>query len=116
MTAICEIVLISHGEANCDVADRVGGDLGDDGLSDRGKRQIHTVSSRLKREHQSGRPYVAIYTPSRRRVYESAIILAQTLDLPVSLEEGLTGPRYGMADGLSWTEATDRVGCSSDQK
>jgi 2,3-bisphosphoglycerate-dependent phosphoglycerate mutase len=100
MAVITTLILTRHGEAHCNVARIVGGDLACTGLTDRGRRQVELLADRLRAED----PCHVLYATSRRRTRESGEILSGRLRLPVHVEPGLTGPHHGDADGRPWDE------------
>lgn len=99
-----EVIFSRHGEAHCNVAGLVGGDRTCTGLTDLGRRQVEALAERLRAEHLGSMPFDALYAAPRRRVRESAEIIAAALALPVHVEERLAGPRHGQADGRPWAE------------
>lgn len=98
MAVITSLLLTRHGEAHCNVAGVAGGEKTCTGLTERGRTQIRLLAGRLRAEA----PFDVLYAAPRRRVQESAQILAETLRLPVHIEPGLSGPHHGAADGRPW--------------
>ena len=110
MAMITEVILARHGEAHCNLAGIAGGDKTCTGLTDRGRQQVTRLAARLREEQESGAPFNVLYAAPRRRVLESADILATALGLPVHIEPGLSGPRHGEADGQRWEEIKTAFG------
>jgi probable phosphoglycerate mutase len=100
MAVITTLILTRHGEAHCNVARIVGGDLACTGLTDRGRHQVELLAERLHAEE----PCDVLYASSRRRAQESAAILSRRLGLPVAVDTDLSGPDHGDADGRPWDE------------
>jgi probable phosphoglycerate mutase len=106
MAVITTIILTRHGEAHCNVAHIVGGDIACTGLTDRGRDQVQLLADRLRAED----PCDVLYATARRRTQESAGILSARLGLPVHVEPGLSGPHHGDADGRPWDEIKTAFG------
>jgi probable phosphoglycerate mutase len=96
-----ELVIARHGEAECNVAGRVGGDKGCTGLTARGRAQADHLALRLATEHAQ-RPYDVIYCSPRQRCQETAEPVRRMLHLAVTTERNLRGPDHGAADGQPW--------------
>jgi 2,3-bisphosphoglycerate-dependent phosphoglycerate mutase len=104
MAMITEMVLARHGEAHCNLTGMAGGERTCTGLTDRGRQQMRALGAHLREEQESGPPFDVLYASPRRRVRESAEILAAALGLPAHVEPGLAGPRHGDADGRRWED------------
>lgn len=98
-----ELVVVRHGEANCNVTGIVGGDRGCTGLSPRGRKQARKLAARLAAEHRD-RPFRAIYGTPRRRVRETVATAAFALSSQPTIVDDLRGPDHGEADGLLWSD------------
>lgn len=109
MTVTTELVLARHGEAVCNTAGIVGGEHGCTGLTQRGRQQATRLAARLVTEHQQ-RPFDAFYTTPRRRVHETAEIIATAVPLLPVIIDDLRGPDHGAADGRSWHEVKTAFG------
>ncbi|MGW9205691.1 histidine phosphatase family protein [Embleya sp. NPDC055664] len=96
-----ELVLVRHGEAQCNVDGLVGGPATCTGLTALGRAQMESTAIHLATEHRQ-RPFAALYSGPRLRLRDSGRILARHLDLPLTVESGLDGPVHGEADGRSW--------------
>ncbi|MEU1964134.1 histidine phosphatase family protein [Micromonospora sediminicola] len=103
MTQTTELVIARHGEAACNVAGIVGGELGCTGLTDLGRNQAEQLAARLASEH-ANRPYAAFYATPRLRVTQTAEIITRALHLPATIDPDLRGPDHGDADGQPWAE------------
>ncbi|CAI7975826.1 MULTISPECIES: histidine phosphatase family protein [unclassified Parafrankia] len=99
-----DLLLVRHGEAHCDTAGIAGGDLGCTGLTRRGRSQAERAARRLTVMHTTERRVDAVYADPRRRVRETAEIIAGRLRMPVILESRLTEPCHGSADGQPWAD------------
>jgi 2,3-bisphosphoglycerate-dependent phosphoglycerate mutase len=106
MAVITTLILTRHGEAHCNVAHIVGGDITCTGLTDWGRHQVELLADRLRAED----PCHVLYATCRRRTQESAEILSGRLELPIHVEPGLTGPHHGEADGRPWDEIKTAFG------
>jgi probable phosphoglycerate mutase len=104
-----ELVLVRHGEAHNNLDGTVGGEHGCRGLTPRGRDQATLVADHLAQEHTL-QPFDAFYSTPRRRVRESASIVAQRVPLSVSVVDDLRGPDHGEADGGSWHEVKTAFG------
>lgn len=103
------IVLVRHGEANCNVDQFVGGHNGCTGLTDRGIRQVESLRDRWKGSGELG-AVTALYSSTLARARETAAILAPAvggLD-PVADCEFCEFHVGDEADGLPWTEVQKR--------
>jgi probable phosphoglycerate mutase len=109
MGAESELVLARHGEAVCNVAGVLGGPRSCMGLTDVGRAQVERLAARLSAEH-AARAFEALYASPRRRVTETAEILASALGLPVTVKPELRGPDHGSGDGQSWRQVEDAFG------
>jgi 2,3-bisphosphoglycerate-dependent phosphoglycerate mutase len=98
-----ELVLVRHGEANCNVAGIIGGDKGCTGLSPRGHEQAERVAARLAAEHRT-RPFSALYGTPRRRVEETIAYISAPLPSTAIVVDDLRGLDHGDADGRPWHE------------
>ncbi|WP_117211656.1 histidine phosphatase family protein [Allorhizocola rhizosphaerae] len=103
MTITTELTLARHGEAECNLAGRVGGDKGCTGLTARGHAQAGHLAERLRREHQRRAFEIVICSP-RLRCRQTAEPIAAALDLPIMVENDLRGPDHGDADGQQWSD------------
>ncbi|MEO6083003.1 MAG: histidine phosphatase family protein [Umezawaea sp.] len=109
MAVTTELLLARHGEAACNVAGIVGGDLGCTGLTQPGREQAGRLAARLVRDH-ADRPFDVVYATPRRRVAETAEIVTHAVGLPATVEADLRGPDHGDADGRPWHEIKTAFG------
>lgn len=109
MAIATELVVARHGEAECNVAGRVGGDKGCTGLTARGHAQADHLAQRLAAEHAK-RPYEVMYCSPRRRCRETADPIARALHLAATTDRNLRGPDHGTADGQPWTDIKTAFG------
>lgn len=103
MAPTTELVVARHGEAACNVAGIVGGNRSCTGLTDLGRGQVERLAARLADEHEE-RPYAAFFATPRRRVIQTAEIIAQALCVPITIDPELRGPDHGDADGRAWAD------------
>lgn len=103
MSVATELVLVRHGEADCNVAGIVGGERGCTGLSPRGRQQARALAAQLAADHRI-RPFDAFYTSPRRRALETAAAVGAALLVEAHVENGLRPLDYGEADGRPWRE------------
>jgi len=104
MALSTELVITRHGEAACNVAGIVGGDRGCTGLTPRGTDQVTRLAERLRREHETIRPFDVLYASPRLRSQQSGQILADLIGVPLDTEPDLVGPNHGDADGQAWED------------
>jgi 2,3-bisphosphoglycerate-dependent phosphoglycerate mutase len=107
MAITTEVVLVRHGEANCNVTGIVGGERGCTGLSATGRKQVRRLATRLAAEHRT-RPFDAFYATPRRRVRDTATIIGAEVGMAATIVEDLRGPDHGEADGRSWREVKSK--------
>ncbi len=114
------LVLVRHGEAECNVSGVCGGRLGCTGLTDLGRRQVTLLRDRLALTGELAGTD-ALYASILPRAIETAELLAPALVAadaegdrakpPVPVTEcGLCELHPGEADGLRWGEYTERFG------
>lgn len=109
MAVTTELVLTRHGEANCNVTGTVGGEQGCTGLSPHGRHQVQRLAARLAGEHQT-RSFEAFYATPRRRVRDSADIIAAAVPLTPTIVDDLRGPDHGDADTRPWHDVKSAFG------
>ena len=98
------LVLIRHGEAECNVARIFGGPAGCTGLSARGRSQVQALRERLRRTGELASAS-ALYASTLPRAVETAEILRPALaGLPVRTDEDLCELHPGEADGMTFAE------------
>jgi probable phosphoglycerate mutase len=114
------IVLVRHGEAVCNVSGVCGGPIGCKGLTDLGRSQAALLGDRLALTGELAGAD-ALYASVLPRAIETAELLAPALvahdaegerakpPVPI-LECGLCELHPGGADGLGWSEFTERFG------
>jgi broad specificity phosphatase PhoE len=107
---VTRLVLVRHGEANCNVSGVCGGQVGCSGLSGTGRAQVAVLADHLRRTGELG-AVDALYASTLPRAKETAAILAPALDawrtgapLSVRADCGLCELHPGEADGLTWAE------------
>jgi probable phosphoglycerate mutase len=108
------IVLVRHGEAECNVAGVVGGVRGCTGLTDLGRRQVETLAARLADTGELG-AVDALYSSVLPRAVETAELLRPVLRLPAAPDHvvqqcDLCELHPGEADALTWQEVIDAYG------
>jgi probable phosphoglycerate mutase len=113
------ITLIRHGEAVCNVSGVCGGQVGCSGLTELGRRQVEALADRLAATGELAGAD-AFYASVLPRAIETARIIAPSLAarssdgrgpvLDLVTECGLCELHPGEADGLNWTEFTERFG------
>jgi probable phosphoglycerate mutase len=107
------LVLVRHGEAECNRLRIVGGPRGCRGLSPLGVAQVEALARRLRSTGEIGREHVRLYSSVLPRARQTASILAPALGCsPADVVErcDLCELHPGAADGLSWTELEERFG------
>jgi 2,3-bisphosphoglycerate-dependent phosphoglycerate mutase len=105
------MVLIRHGEANCNVAGVIGGIIGCTGLSPLGQTQVRALAARLAATGELAHAS-HLYASVLPRAIETAEIIAPAIGggLDVLTECGLCELHPGDADGLSWPAFSDLYG------
>jgi len=98
------LVLVRHGEADCNVAGIVGGPRGCTGLTDLGREQALALAQRLEvtREFDDA---VAAYCSVLARAKETASIVTRSVPgLRVAEDCDLCELHPGLADAMGWDE------------
>jgi probable phosphoglycerate mutase len=105
------LVLVRHGEAECNALGVIGGPRGCGGLTDLGRRQAGALAERLVRTRELDN-VTALYTSVLPRAIQTAALLAPGLpDALTPIEDcDLCELHPGEADGLTWREFIDRFG------
>jgi probable phosphoglycerate mutase len=105
------LVLIRHGEAECNARGAAGGPLGDGGLTERGRSQSAALRDRLVNSRELD-DAVALYTSTLPRSIETAAIIAPGLRPGlVAVEEiELCELQPGEADAMTWGEMYEAFG------
>jgi probable phosphoglycerate mutase len=109
------IVLIRHGQAECNINRVVGGAKGCTGLSPLGRRQVADLADRL---YESGelRDATTLYSSVLPRAVETAERLRPVVGPgpsalgPVVQDCELCELHPGESDGMSWDEVVDKLG------
>ena len=109
------IVLVRHGEAECNLNRVVGGVKGCTGLTELGRRQVAELADRL---YDSGelRDATALYSSVLPRAIETAERLRPVVGAgpsalgPVVQDCDLCELHPGESDGMSWTEVVETIG------
>ncbi len=104
-----EVVVVRHGQGECNAAGTIGGQRGCRGLSERGRWESDRLAERLAAMDAEEAFDVLLSTP-RRRVLESAQIIGARLGRPVTVIDALAGQEFGAADGQPWEQVTGRFG------
>lgn len=110
-TGTTRVVLVRHGEAECNVAGVVGGRSGCTGLSPRGRREAAALCTRLLETGELAGAD-ALYASVLARAIETATIIAPGVGHGLGLRTdcGLCELHPGEADGLGWDEFRHRYG------
>jgi probable phosphoglycerate mutase len=109
------LVLIRHGEAECNLNRIVGGIKGCTGLTALGRRQVAALADRL---YESGelREATTLYSSVLPRAIETAERLRPVVGRgpaalgPVVQDRDLNELHPGESDGMSWDEVVDQLG------
>lgn len=104
-----ELVLVRHGEGECNAAGVIGGPRGCRGLSPRGRAESVALAERLAELHRR-RPLDVLLSSPRRRVLECSRIIAERLGREVVVVRELRGQEFGAADGRPWQQVVDAFG------
>jgi probable phosphoglycerate mutase len=96
-----ELVFVRHGQAQCNAAGVVGGPRTCTGLTDLGYAQVELAARRLAAEHRT-KPFDMVFTGPRIRLVQTGELIAQTLQIPLHIDDRLDGPVHGDADGERW--------------
>jgi broad specificity phosphatase PhoE len=99
-----KLLLVRHGQSIANAEGRIQGQF-DSPLSERGQAQARALAQRLERE---GWNLAALYASDLQRAAETARIVAQQLDVPLTLDPRLREYDFGILTNLSWHEIKDR--------
>ena len=97
------LVLVRHGEAECNVAGIVGGPRGCTGLTELGREQAVALAERIELSHEFD-VAVAAYSSVLARAKETASIVTRSLNLVASEDCDLCELHPGRADAMYWDE------------
>ena len=101
---VTRLVLVRHGEAECNVAKRFGGPLGCTGLSEHGRTQVERLRDRLARTGELADATV-LYASTLPRAIETAEILNDALGgLDLRTDERLCELHPGEADNMTFVD------------
>ena len=100
---VTRIVLVRHGEAECNVAQRFGGPLGCSGLSDRVRTQVARLRDRVRRTAELA-DATRLYASTLPRAIETAEILNEALGLDLETDERLCELHPGEADNMTFAD------------
>ena len=103
MADATRLVLVRHGEAECNVAGRFGGPLGCSGLSDRGRDQVALLRDRLRRTGELV-DAAHLYASTLPRAIETAEIVNEVLGLEVRTDDRLCELHPGDADNMLYAD------------
>ncbi len=104
------LILVRHGEAQCNVAGVVGGPLGCTGLTELGREQARALARRCARTHEFD-DVVARYSSILPRAKETAAIVAAGLPPLECVEDcELCELHPGLADAMTWDEMVATYG------
>ncbi|HUP84267.1 MAG TPA: histidine phosphatase family protein [Acidimicrobiales bacterium] len=99
------LVLVRHGEAECNVAKRFGGPLGCSGLSERGREQVAKLRDRVARTGELD-DATLLYASTLPRAIETAEILNEALELDLATDERVCELHPGDADNMTFADYT----------
>jgi 2,3-bisphosphoglycerate-dependent phosphoglycerate mutase len=103
-TPSTHLVLVRHGDSDCNARGVVGGHAGCTGLSPLGVTQAQALCDRWEATGEM-REASALYASVLPRAIETARIIAPALgDLPITAECDLCEIHPGECDGLTWVE------------
>lgn len=106
------VVLVRHGEAQCNVRGVVGGRMGCTGLSERGRQQVAALARRLGGTGEL-RQAAALASSVLPRAIETAEALAPVIGngcVPLVTDCALCELHPGEGDGLTWGQFEARFG------
>lgn len=89
---------VRHGETTFNSEGRIQGQL-DTQLSELGQRQCLAITAAVR-----DLPIKAVYSSPSRRAYDSAVRLADALNLPVQSDDRLMEINAGIFQGRTWAE------------
>jgi probable phosphoglycerate mutase len=104
-----ELVLVRHGQGECNAAGVSGGPEGCRGLSPRGRIESLCLAQRLA-ELDAVRRFDVLLSSPRLRAFECAQIIGDRLTRHVTVVDALRGQEFGAADGQSWEHVIREFG------
>jgi probable phosphoglycerate mutase len=105
------LLFIRHGESRANAEGLAGGQTGDGGLTDLGRRQSIALRDRIAMSHELDTA-TAFYTSTLPRAIETGEIVREALPkhlVPVA-DESLCEINVGEGDGLTWSVFVERFG------
>ena len=93
------VFVVRHGETDYNTQGICQGQMLNSGLNENGRKQAYTLADSLK-----GKNIGAIYSSPLKRAKETAEIIADGLNLPVSEHVGLIEGNFGVAEGKNKSE------------
>jgi broad specificity phosphatase PhoE len=99
-----KLLLVRHGQSVANAEGRIQGQF-DSPLNARGRAQAQALAQRLEHE---GWNLAALYASDLQRAAETARIIAQQFDVPLTLDPQLREYDFGLLTNLSWNEIKDR--------
>ncbi len=104
------LILIRHGESQCNVDGIIGGLKGCTGLSAEGKKQARKLQRRLTHTGELG-DNVVIYSSDLPRAIETAKYVARAVGIEeVFKDKALKELDPGEGDGMAWKDFLDKYG------
>ena len=106
MADVTRLVLVRHGEADCNVAKRFGGPLGCTGLSAHGRHQVERLRDRLARTGELA-DTTALYASTLPRAIETGETLNEAIGHPeLVADERVCELHPGEADNMTFVDYT----------
>jgi broad specificity phosphatase PhoE len=99
-----KLLVVRHGQSVANAEGRIQGQF-DSPLTDRGRAQAQALAQRLEHE---GWSLAGLYASDLQRAAETARIIAQQFDVPLTLDPRLREYDFGLLTNLSWNEFKDR--------
>jgi broad specificity phosphatase PhoE len=99
-----KLLLVRHGQSVANAQGRIQGQF-DSPLNDRGRAQARALAQRLEQEAWN---LAALYASDLQRAAETARIVAQQFDAPLTLDLRLREYDFGILTNLSWNEIKER--------
>jgi probable phosphoglycerate mutase len=95
-------IFIRHGESNINVAKTLSDDVGDNALTEKGKKQAERTAEQLK-----GLKFEGIVSSPIKRAYDTASIISNYVGLDVNVDDRLREVYLGKAKGHNINDFLD---------
>ncbi len=108
-----EVYLARHGETAKNHEKRLQGQRIDESLNEQGVEHAHEVARKVQ---EMGLRIERIYTSRLKRAHETAEIIAQELNIPLEVLDGIEERDFGSMSGKTWQEMDEITGRNTKEE